>query len=151
MSDPNLLTLELQRDEDDAPGYRLSYARVGRLVGAAHLGLSVYELEPGNSICPYHYEVGMEEWLIVLAGRPTLRTPDGEHALRPWDVAFFPGDETGAHKVTNATDETVRVAMLSTQDDPNVCVYPDSEKVGSWPPGKLFTLESAVDYFHGEL
>jgi uncharacterized cupin superfamily protein len=93
----------------------------------------------------------MEEWLIVLVGLPTLRTPDGEQQLRPWDAAFFPGDESGAHKVTNGTDETVRVAMLSTKDQPNVSIYPDSEKLGSWPPGKLFTLESAVDYFHGEL
>lgn len=150
MSDPNLFDLEVSPDEDDAPGYRLSYTRVGPLVGASQLGLSVYELAPGNSVCPYHYEVGMEEWLIVLVGRPTLRTPDGEQVLRPWDAAFFPGNESGAHKVTNATDETVRIAMLSTQAEPNVAVYPDSEKVGAWPPGKLFRLESAVPYFDGE-
>ena len=40
--------------------------------------MTVYELPPGQSICPYHYELGDEEWLIVLAGRPTLRTPEGE-------------------------------------------------------------------------
>jgi uncharacterized cupin superfamily protein len=110
----------------------------------------VYELPPGNSVCPYHYEVEMEEWLIVLVGHPTLRTPDGEYELRPWDAAFFPGDESGAHKVTNRTDETVRLAMFSTAPYLNVAVYPDSEKVGSWPPGKIFTLDSAVEYFHGE-
>jgi uncharacterized cupin superfamily protein len=151
VSDPNLFTLELQWDEDDAQGYQLAYKRVGPLVGAQQLGLSVYELPPGNSICPYHYEVGREEWLLVLVGRPTLRTPGGEHQLRPWDVAFFPGDEGGAHKVTNRTDQTVRIAMLSTTADPNVTVYPDSEKVGAWPPGKTFTLDSAVDYFQGEV
>src|SRR5262249_12862640 len=93
VSDPNLFTLEVQPDEDDAPGYRVAYKRVGPLVGAVQLGLSVYELTPGNSVCPYHYEVGMEEWLLVLVGRPTLRTPDGEQELRAWDLAFFPGDE----------------------------------------------------------
>lgn len=151
MSDPNLFTLEVQPDEDDAPGYRVAYKRVGPLVGAVQLGLSVYELTPGNSVCPYHYEVGMEEWLLVLVGRPTLRTPDGEQELRAWDLAFFPGDESGAHKVTNRTDETVRIAMLSTNTEPNVWVQPDSEKVGAAPPGKLFKLESAVDYFDGEV
>ena len=151
MSDPNLFTLELRRDEDDAPGYELEYERVGQLVGGAQLGLSVYELTPGNSVCPYHYEVGMEEWLLVLVGRPTLRTPDGEQELRPWDLAFFSGDESGAHKVTNRTDETVRIAMLSTKTHPEVSVYPDSDKVGAWPPGKLFILDSAVDYFQGEV
>jgi quercetin dioxygenase-like cupin family protein len=105
----NLFEVELTKDEDDAPGYELSYARVGPLVDGEQLGLSVYELVPGQSICPYHYENAEEEWLIVLVGRPTLRTPDGERELERWDCAFFPTGEAGAHKVTNRTDETVRV------------------------------------------
>jgi uncharacterized cupin superfamily protein len=79
-----------------------------------------------------------------------LRTPDVEREVGPWDVAFFPPDESGAHKVTNNTDEPVRVAIMSTRPEVNVSVYPDSNKVGIWPPGKLFPLDSAVDYFHGE-
>jgi uncharacterized cupin superfamily protein len=146
----NLFDVELQLDEDDAPGYGVSYLRVGPLLGAEQLGLSVYELPPGQSICPYHYEVGFEEWLVVLSGRPTLRTPEGERELRPWDCAFFPDGEAGAHKVTNRTDETLRVAMLSNTGDPGVAVYPDSDKVGVWPPGKLFRLGDAVDYWDGE-
>jgi uncharacterized cupin superfamily protein len=147
----NLFDLELAKDEEDAPGYELSYARVGPLVGAEKLGLSLYELAPGQSICPYHYETGEEEWLIVLVGQPTLRTPDGEHELRPWDTAFFPAGEDGAHKVTNRTEETVRVAIWSNRVNPNTSVYPDSQKVGAWPPGKLFRIADAVDYFDGEL
>jgi uncharacterized cupin superfamily protein len=150
VTDINLFDVALAKDEDDAPGYELSYARVGPLIGAEGLGLSVYELQPGNSICPYHYETGEEEWLIVLVGEPTLRTPDGERTLRPWDTAFFPAGEEGAHKVTNATDETVRVAIWSNRANPNTSVYPDSGKVGAWPPGKLFRLTDAVEYFDGE-
>jgi uncharacterized cupin superfamily protein len=147
----NLFDVALAKDDDDAPGYELSYARVGPLIGAEGLGLSVYELAPGNSICPYHYETGEEEWLIALVGEPTLRTPDGERVLRPWDTAFFPVGEAGAHKVTNNTDVTVRVAMLSNRANPNTSVYPDSQKVGAWPPGKLFRLADAVEYFDGEV
>jgi len=146
----NLFDVEVQHDEDDPAGYGTGFVRVGPLVGGEQLGLSVYELPPGQSICPYHYEVGFEEWLIVLTGRPTLRTPDGERELRAWDCAFFPDGEAGAHKVTNRTDETVRVAMLSSKGDPGVAVYPDSDKVGVWPPGKLFRLSDAVDYWAGE-
>jgi uncharacterized cupin superfamily protein len=150
VTDINLFDVALAKDEDDAPGYELSYARVGPLIGAEGLGLSVYELQPGNSICPYHYETGEEEWLIVLLGAPTLRTPDGERTLRPWDTAFFPPGEDGAHKVTNSSGETVRVAMWSNRANPNTSVYPDSGKVGAWPPGKLFRLTDAVEYFDGE-
>jgi uncharacterized cupin superfamily protein len=151
VNEVNLVELTLQHDEDDPPGYGCDYARVGQLLGAEQLGVSVYELPPGQSICPYHYETGEEEWLIVLVGRPTLRTPSGEQELRPWDCAFFPAGEEGAHKVTNRTDETVRVCIWSNRLAVATSVYPDSEKVGAWPPGKLFRLADAVDYYTGEL
>lgn len=151
MSEVNLFDVEVQVDDDDAPGYQLSYARVGPLVGGDKLGLSVYEIPPEQSICPYHYETGEEEWLIVLVGSPTLRAPDGEHELAPWDTVLFPAGEDGAHKVTNRTQELVRVAIWSNRANPNTSVYPDSQKVGAWPPGKLFRIADAVEYFDGEL
>ena len=151
MSDINLFDVALNDNEDDPVGYHVLYQCIGPLIGAEQLGLSVYELPPGQSVCPYHYEVGFEEWLIVLAGAPTLRTPAGEEELRPWDVAFFPDGEDGAHKVTNRTGATVRVAILSNKTQPGVAVYPDSDKLGVWPQNKLFRLADAVDYWDGEL
>jgi uncharacterized cupin superfamily protein len=74
----------------------------------------------------------------------------GGRELRPWDVVFFPDGEAGAHKVTNRTNETLRVAMLSNKSDPGAAVYPDSDKIGVFPPNKLFRLGDAVDYWEGE-
>jgi uncharacterized cupin superfamily protein len=147
----NLNEPQFTYDETDPEPYRAGMDRFGPKIGASRLGGSIYELPPGQSVCPYHYETGEEEWLLVLVGHPTLRMPDGEHVLRPWDTVFFPAGEDGAHKVTNATDETVRVAMWSNRADPNTSVYPDSGKVGAWPPGKLFRLADAVEYFDGEV
>ena len=150
MSDVNLHELETEVAPDRPAGYEISRARVGELVGAAALGLSVYDLPPGQSAFPYHYELGREEWLLVLAGRPTLRDPDGEYELEPGDLVLFPEGEEGAHKVTNNGEDVARIAMLSNKEEPSVAFYPDSGKIGFWPEGKLFRLVDEVDYFDGE-
>ena len=147
----NLYDVEVKRDADDPPGYETPYARIGPLIGASSLGLSVYDLATGQSVCPYHYEYGREEWLLVLTGWPTLRDPDGEHELEPGDLVLFPEGEEGAHKVTNRGEGVARIAILSNTDDPSVAFYPDSGKIGVWPPGKLFRLGDEVDYWDGEI
>lgn len=150
MSDVNLYEVATEAVPGRPAGYEISRVRVGDLIGAAALGLSVYDLPPGQSAFPYHYELGREEWLIVLAGRPTLRDPDGEEKLAPGDLVVFPEGEEGAHKVTNDTEESVRIAMISNKEEPSVAFYPDSGKVGFWPAGRLFRLSDEVDYFDGE-
>jgi len=148
----NLHRVELAADEDDAPGYSVRYARIAKLVEGERLGMSVYELTPGNSICPYHYEVTEEEWLICLAGAPVLRTHEGERTLRPGDAVCFPAGPDGAHKVT-APGGTARVALLSTKAAVGVAVYPDSGKLGVWYGGvhHMVRTEPQLDYFDGEL
>jgi uncharacterized cupin superfamily protein len=151
----NLHTLEAEYDESDPDGYRAGMARFGRDLGASMLGGSVYELPPGQSNCPYHYEYGNEEWLIVLQGRLTLRHAGGEDELEPGDVVSFAVGPTGAHKLTNRSGELVRVLMLSTTVEPAVAVYPDSDKIGVWPGADrrdhiLVRRESGVDYWDRE-
>jgi uncharacterized cupin superfamily protein len=98
-------------------------------LGAAMWGGTLYELAPGGQ-SPYHWQFGEEEWLLVAAGSPTLRTPDGERVLRPWDLVAFPRGERGAHQLRNETDEPVRAVFFSSVADPEVAVYPDEEKTG---------------------
>ena len=146
----NVNEVGLEADADDPPGYQGRMARIGERLGAERLGASIYELPPGQSICPYHYEYPHEEWLLVLAGSPTVRTPTGEERLEPGDIVCFREGPDGAHKVTNAGEDTVRVFFLSTVGDPTIAIYPDSGKVGVWPPGKLFREADAVGYWVGE-
>jgi uncharacterized cupin superfamily protein len=148
--DVNVDDVVPEPDDSDPPGYQGRMARIGPMIGAERLGASLYELPPGQSICPYHYEYPHEEWLLVLDGNPTVRTPAGEERLDPGDVVCFREGPEGAHKVTNNGDGTVRALFLSTVGDPTIAVYPDSDKVGVWPPGKLFRTPDAVDYWAGE-
>jgi uncharacterized cupin superfamily protein len=142
--------VEPKIDGSEPAGYRSRGARIGQELGAERLGVTVYELDPGESGCPYHYEYGREEWLIVLEGNPTLRTPRGEEPLKPGDTVLFAEGPDGAHKLTNDTEAAVSYLMFSNVDDPSVAFYPDSGKVGVWPPGKLFVEADAVGYWLGE-
>ena len=120
-------------------GFRRSSSRVGAALGAARTGLSVYELPPGQAICPYHYEDPEEEWLLVVSGTPTLRHPGGEERLEPFDVVFFPPGPAGAHLVRNTGESPARVAMFSSASAAGAVVYPDSDTVWMW------TDDGAVD------
>ena len=147
----NLFDAELQFDADDPDGYHTAYLRTAPILGGEQIALNIFELPPGQSVCPYHYESTEEEWIVVLTGRPSVRTSEGERELGPWDCVFCPAGEAGAHKVTNRSDEPARIFIWSNRSTPGTTIYPDSNKVGAWPPGKLFRLDDAVDYFHGEV
>jgi uncharacterized cupin superfamily protein len=150
----NIASPAFEYDGDDPAGFRAGMAKLGGLLGAEESGISVYELPPGQAVCPYHYECGEEEWLLVLSGRPTVRHPDGEDLLDPWDVVCFPRGPEGAHGVRNQTEETVRVLMFSTVVLPTATVYPDSDKIGIWTgdpeTDATFRRASAVEYFDDE-
>jgi uncharacterized cupin superfamily protein len=150
----NIAEPKFEYDTDDPAGFRCGMARLGPALGAVQMGTSVYELPPGQALCPYHYEYAEEEWLLVLEGRPTLRDPEGPTVLEPWDLAMFPTGPQGAHGLRNETEETVRVLMYSTVEHPAITVYPDSDKVGVWTGNKaddmVLPRASKVDYYDGE-
>jgi uncharacterized cupin superfamily protein len=150
----NIASPEFEYDPTDPPGFQSGMLRFGPKLDASQLGASVYELPPGQAICPYHYELVEEEWLVVLEGRPSVRHPEGTDELQPWDVVCFPTGKEGAHAVRNETDETVRVLMFSRVEHPAVTVYPDSDKVGVYTGDEaddvIVPRSSDVDYWHGE-
>jgi uncharacterized cupin superfamily protein len=141
-------------DPEDAEGFRAGMFRFGPSLGAERTGTTVYELPPGESVCPYHYEYGEEEWLLVLAGRPSVRDPEGTEQLEPFDVVFFPTGPAGAHQIRNDTDETARVLMWGMVVVPTGTAYPDSDKVALWTGDKAEDLivrrSSGVEYYDGE-
>jgi uncharacterized cupin superfamily protein len=139
---------------EDRPGWRSKDAWVGHRLGSELLGGSLYELEPGDRLWPYHTHHANEEWLIVVRGEPTLRTPDGEQQLRVGDVAVFRRGAEGAHQVSNKTDESIRVLMLSSMIAPELVEYLDTGKVGTRDARgeRLFLARPGpdVDYWEGE-
>jgi uncharacterized cupin superfamily protein len=151
----NLSDPSFSHDPTDPEGFRAGLFRMGPDAGAEDTGTSLYELPPGQALCPYHYEYGEEEWLLVVEGRPHLRTPDGTEQLDQLDVVFFPKGPEGAHGISNETDAPVRVLMWSSVVYPTATAYPDSDKVGLWMRDKAEDLmvkrSSGVEYYDGEV
>jgi uncharacterized cupin superfamily protein len=147
---PNINTSELT----DGENYRR--ARLGEFAGAEHLGLTVYELAPGQGM-PFHYHLQREELLVVLAGTVAVRTAAGWQDVGEGKVVAFPRGERGAHGYENRTEGRVRLLMFSEQNAPNVSVYPDTNEVGIYDVarprerrfGALFKLDDAVSGYGG--
>jgi len=128
--DPNVNHPEWDNELLEDP-FRLRAMRVGQRAGASELGATLYELEPGGAISPYHVHHGNEELLLVLTGRPRLRTPDGVRDLEPGAVVAFARGAAGAHRVTNpaSAGEPARVVLLSTMHFPEVAEHLDTGTV----------------------
>jgi uncharacterized cupin superfamily protein len=158
MDDVNVFDADVDERERHVPeGFCRRERQLGPLIGASRMGATVYELAPGERVSPYHYHYNDEEWLLVLEGQPTLRTPSGERELRPGDLVAFPEGPAGGHDTSNRTDTRVRVLMLSTRRKPAVAVYPDSNKMAIWrlrggeADEVLFSRTSRADYWDGEV
>jgi len=103
--------------------------RSKRLVPSGpELGASLYELDPGN-FNVFHFHHGAEELLVVLRGRPTLKSQDGERVLAEGEVVHFPRGPAGAHGVRNDTDEPARYLVAGIRVMPEVVEYPDLKQI----------------------
>ena len=147
----NLRDHELQLYDEGPEGHRFSVRSLARELGAERTGFGLYEVEPGQSTWPYHFELGSEEWLFVVEGELTLRTPEGERMLRAGDLVCFPEGPAGAHAVRNDSDATARFAMPSFDAQTNAAIYPDSGTFALHGPGfsHRARLGDEVEYWEG--
>ena len=154
---PNLFSGAPAFDAEDPPGYRGGEIPAGKAAGGRELAVRAFELPAGESLCPYHYEYA-EEWLLVLHGELDLRTPSGTERLAAGALACFAPGPQGAHKVTTPADAQApsRFLMFSSAAEPAVAVYPDSDKIGVFVPGRgdnvlVRRRDGNVGYYEGEV
>jgi uncharacterized cupin superfamily protein len=133
---PNIFEPDFDAEQDEPP-FTWRRARIARQAGSEKLGASLFEIPPGASSFPLHVHWANEEMIVVLAGRPALRSLDGERELEPGEVVACPSGERGAHRIYNRGDEAVRVLVVSTMLAPDIATYPDSGKlwVRDYAPG----------------
>jgi uncharacterized cupin superfamily protein len=145
MSDPSINHPEWDIVKAEAP-FRWRAMRLGAHAGAEELGVTLYEIDPGGAISPYHVHHGNEELLLVLSGTPQLRTPDGGRTLRAGATVAFRRGSAGAHRVSNGGAEPARMLIFSTMNLPEVAEYPDT---GTWlamtGPGEIKAFPAGAD------
>jgi uncharacterized cupin superfamily protein len=154
---PNVFTEEWERTVEQG-GFGVRGSRVGAAAGASHLGVTVYELDPGKRNLPYHAHFGVEEMIVVLRGTPTLRSPEGERELAEGEVVACPPGRSGAHQLINRSEQVARFIVISSKALADLIEYPDSEKIsaqgGAWGTGDavayMLSTAEQLGYFEGE-
>ena len=87
----------------------------------------------------------------MLEGHVVVRAPDGERRGRSRRHGVLPGRPRGRAQDDEPPGGAGAHRHPLDEDESCLAVYPDSDKIGIWPPGKLFRLGDAVDYWDGEL
>ncbi|MGH3086048.1 MAG: cupin domain-containing protein [Rubrobacteraceae bacterium] len=145
-------------------GERFGYRRksLGAATGGEKLGCSLYEVPPGRQAWPRHYHLANEEAIYVLEGSGKLRIGNEEIPISPGDYATLPAGEEGSHQLVNTSDTNLVYLCFSTMNEPDVMVYPDSDKLGVFggaAPGgskekrafsKFLKASPEVGYYDGE-
>jgi uncharacterized cupin superfamily protein len=102
-------------DEGHRPdGFRARRSRIGYELGLELIGCSLWELPAGEAAYPYHFHYADEELIVVMRGRPTLRTPQGLRELEEGEALRFPVSEQGAHQIVNRSEDTVTFLAISS-------------------------------------
>jgi uncharacterized cupin superfamily protein len=154
---PNINGSDWERTLEQG-SYRLRGSRLGAAAGARQLGLGLFELDPGARNMPYHAHHAIEEMIVVLAGRPTLRSPAGERELATGEVVCCPAGRDGAHQLINRADAVARFLVVSSRSPVDLIEYPDSGKISAQAgeqgtPGwiaLMLAAEPQLGYFEGE-
>jgi uncharacterized cupin superfamily protein len=139
--------------------YGSRYAALGPLLGLCHLGISYDVIAPGHRICPFHNHHANDEFYVMLEGCGTYRTATGEHPVKAGDVIGAPaGGQDTAHQIINTGTGDLRVLVMSSMREPDVCEYPDSGKFAVWAGpegartfGHIGRKSDVADYYEGEV
>src|SRR6187200_2002069 len=123
--EPNIHEPDWDAEMPDTP-FRAKAMRAGARAGSQELGATLYEIEAGGAISPYHFHHANEELLIVLSGSPLIRTPGGPRRAPAGAVLAFPRGDDGAHAVTNPGPEPARILLVSTMHFPDVAEHLDT-------------------------
>ncbi|QJP13379.1 cupin domain-containing protein [Starkeya sp. ORNL1] len=126
----------------------LTYAAIGST--DYRVGVLIEAPAPGRRLCPLHYHMLEEEHALILEGQVTLLLGDERYELRPGDYACFPAGREVGHSFMNSGSGPCSYLMIGQRIASDVCVYPDSNKIGVYAVDTVFDMSGARGYWDGE-
>ena len=147
----NVDEVKLERQQR-APLYDTQCGGLSDGTAATKLGAGFDILAPGMRSCPYHYHLAQEEMFVILEGEGTLRVAGERVPIRAGDVIFIPPGPEYPHHIINTSAAPMKYLSISTQERPEICYYPDADKIGAFAKGHdvIVRRTASLDYWDGE-
>jgi uncharacterized cupin superfamily protein len=88
------------------------------------------EVEPGSTAYGYHYHESVEEIFYIISGEGSVRTINGDVAVKQGDAISFPVGKGGAHVIRNtSTSERLVYIDYGTRGGSEIVHMPDTNKI----------------------
>ena len=102
--------------------------RLAKSVGITQFGVNHVTLAPGARTASRHWHEAEDEFVLVLAGAPTLIDDNGKHQLKPEDVVGFPAGVANAHHLLNESSAPVVLVVVGSRRPGEETIhYPDDD------------------------
>lgn len=161
---PRVVNLRYARLERMAHGraFEARLASLTALLGSKKLGCQLTSVPPGKRAWPMHAHLVNEEMVFVLEGRGSVRHAGGTLDIQAGDLISFVAGPDDPHQIVNTSDAELLYLCVSTMEQPEIVLYPDSGKfaaiAGSLPGGdeaaRTFSVVARtsvrVPYWEGE-
>jgi uncharacterized cupin superfamily protein len=111
--------------------------KLGEHFGLTHFGVNLTHLAPGAASALAHSHSKQEEFILVLAGNPTLVLGETEFVLQPGDCYGFQAGTGIAHHLINRSQETATYLEVGDRTEGDEVEYPNDDlKATQLPNGQ---------------
>jgi uncharacterized cupin superfamily protein len=109
---------------------------LGDLFGLTNFGVNLTRLVPGGVSALRHAHSKQDEFVYILAGRPTLHTDEGKMELAPGMCAGFKAGTGNGHCLINETNEDVVYLEAGDRTPGDEGTYPDDDLKAEFADGR---------------
>jgi uncharacterized cupin superfamily protein len=111
--------------------------KLGEYFGLTHFGVNLTHLSPGAVSALAHSHSKQEEFILILAGNPTLVLGEEEFVLQPGDCYGFKAGTGIPHQLINRSEEDVTYLEIGDRTEGDEVEYPyDDLKATQLPNGE---------------